>query len=217
MDNPHHPGKPTLVIWALESAAPDAVFLPYSRQFASIRGSLKAFEIRSNSFMKIHLLSARLTVGSLAVALLASCALSGFATSQRRVPFNEAEFAAYRGSGPRQCGGAVVRHLQRWGGPRREAGQGPNSIHVTLLPVTAYTREMVEREIGDGEIWARPIRDFKSMRGSRTQTRMAISRSVKSRPANTSCAGSVQRRADFVAHRGEKVRLGAVCVLGLHA
>ena len=101
--------------------------------------------------MKIHFLSARLTVASLALALLASCALSGFATSQRRVPFNEAEFAAYRGSGSGSVTGQLSVTSSDGVVHAGSAGQGPNSIHVTLLPVTAYTREMVEREIGDGE------------------------------------------------------------------
>jgi hypothetical protein len=101
--------------------------------------------------MKIHFLSARLTVASLALALLASCALSGFATSQRLVPFNEAEFAAYRGSGSGSVTGQLSVTSSDGVVHAGSAGQGPNSIHVTLLPVTAYTREMVEREIGDGE------------------------------------------------------------------
>jgi hypothetical protein len=99
--------------------------------------------------MKIDFLRAPLTAVSLAV-LLSSCAFSGGGNSRRRVAFDEGEFAAYRGLGSGTVSGqlAVVssngaEHVGNFGGSL--AG-----VHVSLIPVTAYTKEMVEREIGDG-------------------------------------------------------------------
>jgi hypothetical protein len=102
--------------------------------------------------MKIHFLCARLAVVSLAMTLfLASCALSGFVTVPRRTPFDESKFAAYGGLGS----GTVAGHLMVTSSDgvthSGSAGGGVDGIHVTLIPVTAYTKEMVEREIGNGE------------------------------------------------------------------
>ena len=88
-------------------------------------------------------------VACLAV-VLCSCAFSGFATSPRRVHFDESEFAAYRGSGS----GTVTGQLDIKANGSEHVGNFGSSIagiHVTLIPVTPYTEEMVEREIGDGE------------------------------------------------------------------
>jgi hypothetical protein len=100
--------------------------------------------------MKIDFLRARLAVVAMAL-LLSSCAVSGFVNSQRRVRFDESEFAAYRGTGSGTVTGLLAvkssdgaEHVGNFGGSM--AG-----VHVTLIPVTAYTKEMVEREIGDGE------------------------------------------------------------------
>ena len=73
--------------------------------------------------------------------LLSSCAVLGV---PRRVAFNEAEFAPYRGAGS----GSVAGQLVTSSGGDVYIGSG---VHVTLLPVTSYTKEMVEREIGNGE------------------------------------------------------------------
>jgi hypothetical protein len=73
--------------------------------------------------------------------LLSSCALVG---APRRVAFNEAEFAAYRGPGTSTVAGQLVTTSNG----EVHIGDG---VHVTLMPVTAYTREMVDREIVNGE------------------------------------------------------------------
>jgi len=73
--------------------------------------------------------------------LLSSCAVLAV---PRRVPFNEAEFAPYRTPGSGTVAGQLVTSY----GGETHIGDG---THVTLLPVTSYTKEMVEREIGNGE------------------------------------------------------------------
>ena len=92
--------------------------------------------------MRIHLLRTRRTVLVLSL-LLSSCVFSGFVRVPRRVPFDESEFAAYRGSGSGVVGGQLVCTYEG----KNHAGEG---TPVTLIPVTAYTKEMVERELGDG-------------------------------------------------------------------
>ena len=74
--------------------------------------------------------------------LLSSCA---FAVTPRRVAFNESEFAPYRGAGSGSVTGQLV--------VTSDDGQThiSDGTHVTLLPVTSYTKEMVDREIGNGE------------------------------------------------------------------
>ena len=118
----------------------------------------------------IDLLRARLTVASLAFALLfSSCAFSGFVNSPRRVRFDESELAAYRGSGSGTVTGLLAvrssdgaEHVGNFGGSM--AG-----VHVTLIPVTAYTKEMVEREIGNGEnLGASDLRFQKYVRVTKT-------------------------------------------------
>jgi len=61
------------------------------------------------------------------------------------VAFNEAEFAPYRGAGSGSVAGQLVVTSDDG-----ETHIG-NGAHVTLLPVTSYTKEMVDREIGDGD------------------------------------------------------------------
>jgi hypothetical protein len=76
--------------------------------------------------------------------LLSSCVFSGFVTVPRAVPFDESRFAAYRGSGS----GVVTGQLIVTADDGVHIGSGD---HVTLIPVTAYTREMVDREIVNGD------------------------------------------------------------------
>jgi hypothetical protein len=72
---------------------------------------------------------------------LSSCALI---TVPRQVPFNEAEFAPYRSPGS----GIIAGQLVTTTDGVIHIGAG---VHVTLLPMTTYTKEMVDREIGHGE------------------------------------------------------------------
>jgi hypothetical protein len=90
------------------------------------------------------------TIVSIAFSL-ASCVFSGFATSPRRVAFDESEFADYRGSGSGVVTGLLA--VRSSDGFERVGNFGGSvaGVHITLMPVTAYTREMVEREIGDGQ------------------------------------------------------------------
>jgi hypothetical protein len=92
--------------------------------------------------MKLHLLRAA-GASLVLLLLLTSCAFSGFVRVPRRVPFDESAFAGYGGPG---SGSVVGQLIVTWQG-HTYPGEG-NSI--TLIPVTAYTREMVERELGDG-------------------------------------------------------------------
>ncbi|MEZ0258320.1 MAG: hypothetical protein ACAI37_23780 [Chthoniobacter sp.] len=74
-----------------------------------------------------------------------SCALVDIPRVPRRVPFNEADFAAYRGAGSSTVAGQVI---VKSSDGETHIGAGTT---ISLLPVTSYTREMVEREIGNGE------------------------------------------------------------------
>jgi hypothetical protein len=78
--------------------------------------------------------------------LLSSCALIDIPHVARRVPFNEGDLAAYRGAGSSTVAGQVTVKSADDGETHIGAG-----TTVSLLPVTAYTKEMVEREIGNGE------------------------------------------------------------------
>ena len=82
-----------------------------------------------------------------AVVALAGLWLSSCATTalQRQALFNEAEFASYRRPGS----GVVTGQLAVAGG-NGSVHVGMKD-HVALFPVTAYTREIVDREIGNGE------------------------------------------------------------------
>ncbi len=77
--------------------------------------------------------------------LLSSCAFVDIPRVARRVPFNEADFAAYRGPGSSTVAGQVI---VKSSDGETHIGDGTT---ISLLPVTAYTKEMVEREIGNGE------------------------------------------------------------------
>ena len=63
------------------------------------------------------------------------------------MPFDESAFAAYGGSGSGSVAGQLI---VTWKG-QTYPGEG---VPITLIPVTAYTREMVDRELGDGEYLA---------------------------------------------------------------
>jgi hypothetical protein len=101
--------------------------------------------------MKIHLRARLTAVATVFLAvLLSSCAVSGFGNSRRRVPFNESEFATYRGSGSATVSGQLAVTSSEGAVHVGNFGGSTAGIRITLIPVTAYTREMVEREIGDG-------------------------------------------------------------------
>jgi hypothetical protein len=70
-------------------------------------------------------------------------AFSSCATG-RRVPFNEADFAAYRGPGTGTVSGRLAITVPDEG---VRVGKGSS---IELVPVTPYTQEMVDVEIGDG-------------------------------------------------------------------
>jgi hypothetical protein len=82
-------------------------------------------------------------VGCLIVVLAAAPCLTSRGVG-RRVPFNEADFAAYRGAGT----GTVAGQLA--------VTDTNGELHVgtrcdiELVPVTPYTQEMVEVELGQG-------------------------------------------------------------------
>ena len=92
--------------------------------------------------MQIHFFRARRPVLVLSL-LLSSCAFAGFARVPRRVPFDESAFAGYGGSGSGAVAGQLIVSYEGQSYP----GEG---VPITLIPLTAYTREMVERELGDG-------------------------------------------------------------------
>jgi hypothetical protein len=86
------------------------------------------------------------------LALLTSCAFPGSETVPRRVAFDESAFSAYGKPG---AGIVTGRLIVTSGDGVVHAGSANQNMMgdtpVTLLPVTAYTREMVDREIGNGE------------------------------------------------------------------
>jgi hypothetical protein len=76
-------------------------------------------------------------------AALSSCAFVPLARALRRVPFDESALAGYDRAGSGTVSGQLVVTDQ---GQKHFGGGVP----VTLIPVTAYTKEMVDRELGDG-------------------------------------------------------------------
>lgn len=90
--------------------------------------------------MKAHPLR---RVALLLALFLASCAFAGFNAVPRQVAFNEADFATYGGPGTASVTGQLICSYEG----KNHPGQG---TPVTLLPVTAYTKEMIDRELGDG-------------------------------------------------------------------
>lgn len=107
-------------------------------------------QIFRNPLVKIRLPGARLMVFALAL-LLSSCAFSGFVNSPRQVRFDESEFAAYRGPGSGTVTGQLAVRSSNGAEHVGNFGGSIAGVPVTLIPVTAYTKEMVEREIGNGE------------------------------------------------------------------
>jgi hypothetical protein len=83
----------------------------------------------------------------LALIALSSLCFSSCATTalQRQAAFNEAEFAHYRRPGSDSVTGQLVV----------TTGNGSTQVginnHVALFPVTAYSREIIDREVGNGE------------------------------------------------------------------
>ncbi|HSI14482.1 MAG TPA: hypothetical protein VK961_20700 [Chthoniobacter sp.] len=73
---------------------------------------------------------------------LPACAIAPVAY---RTPFNEAEFAPYRGAGSASVSGTLT---VRGGDDQWHIGDQNN---VSLVPVTSYTREFVDRFLGDGQ------------------------------------------------------------------
>ncbi len=69
--------------------------------------------------------------------------ITTFAVHPHRTPFNEADFTAYRAPGSGVITGQLVIFPDH-------ARYGDRS-EIELLPVTPYTTEMVERELGNGE------------------------------------------------------------------
>jgi hypothetical protein len=82
-------------------------------------------------------------VAPLLPLFFASCVFTAFYRAPHQVAFNEADFASYAGSGTASVTGQLICSYEREDHP----GQGSP---VTLLPVTAYTKEMIDRELGDG-------------------------------------------------------------------
>jgi hypothetical protein len=83
---------------------------------------------------------------------LPACAL---VAAPHRTAFDETALAPYA-AGTATVSGHIVVKAEQDGQFHLGAGS-----HPTLLPVTAYTREMVERELGDGEILAASDARFK--------------------------------------------------------
>jgi hypothetical protein len=90
--------------------------------------------------MKAHPLR---RVAPLLALFLASCVFAGLIGVPRRATFNEDDFASYAGPGTASVTGQLICSYEGEDHP----GQG---TPVTLLPVTAYTKEMIDRELGDG-------------------------------------------------------------------
>jgi hypothetical protein len=84
----------------------------------------------------------RFAVIALSALWLSSCATGPL---PRKAAFDEAEFTHYRHPGSGAVAGQLVV----------TSGNGPAHVginnHVALFPVTAYSKEIVDREIGNGE------------------------------------------------------------------
>jgi hypothetical protein len=84
----------------------------------------------------------RFAVLALSALWFSSCATTGL---QRNAAFDEAEFARYRHPGSGSVTGQLVVTT-----PTGSAQAGVNN-HVAIFPVTTYTKEILEREVGNGE------------------------------------------------------------------
>jgi len=106
--------------------------------------------------MKINTFQIRRAVLILAICL-PSCALAGGGRAPRRVPFEESAFAGYGSAGSATVSGKLVVTSSNGTVHLADDGNEEDRIagtFITLLPVAAYTREMVDRELGDGECLA---------------------------------------------------------------
>ena len=106
--------------------------------------------------MKINTFQIRRAVLILAICL-PSCALAGGGRAPRRVPFEESAFAGYGSAGSATVSGKLVVTSSSGTVHLADDGNEEDRIagtFITLLPVAAYTREMVDRELGDGEYLA---------------------------------------------------------------
>jgi hypothetical protein len=84
----------------------------------------------------------RFAVLALSALWFSSCATT---VLQRKAAFDEAEFARYRHPGSGSVTGQLVVS-----GADGSAHVGMSN-HVAIFPVTAYTKEIVDREVGNGE------------------------------------------------------------------
>jgi len=82
-------------------------------------------------------------VAPLLALFLTSCLYNVFYRAPPQVAFNEAALAGYAAAGTASVTGQLICTYEGEDHP----GQGNP---VTLLPVTAYTKEMIDRELGDG-------------------------------------------------------------------
>jgi hypothetical protein len=74
-----------------------------------------------------------------------SCLLPMLVRVPRHVPFNESEFAGYGSPGTGSVSGQLVVNIDG----TVCIGNGDT---ITLVPVTSYTQEMVDRELGQGAL-----------------------------------------------------------------
>ena len=101
---------------------------------------LRSTSWRRNSFSAFV---KTLPVGSLFLVLAAAPWLTSCGTG-RQVPFNEADFSAYRGPGTGTVAGQLA--VTDSNGELRVGSR----FDVEMVPVTPYTQEMVEMELGQG-------------------------------------------------------------------
>jgi len=87
-----------------------------------------------------------LAVAIIAFASISSSSSASWIPARRGVSFDEREFARYSASGSGTVEGQIVIRGEDDG--QRHVGSGSD---LTLLPVTPYTTEMVDREIRNGE------------------------------------------------------------------
>jgi hypothetical protein len=106
--------------------------------------------------MKTDTLQIRLAALILTI-FLSSYAFAGGGRAPRRIAFEESAFAGYGGAGSATVSGKLVVTSSNGKVHLAHDGNEEDRIDgtvVTLLPVAAYTREMVDRELGDGEYLA---------------------------------------------------------------
>ena len=87
-----------------------------------------------------------ITAVTIALPALFLCSCETWIPARHQVPFNEREFASYAGRGSGTVEGVIAVNAEDDGELHVGAGS-----YLTLLPVTSYTTEMVDREIRDGE------------------------------------------------------------------